>query len=98
MWTLVGAATRSINNRPQVKQPALHKCCSIARVLILLTLFAATITADTQYMVDYVLPRGGARGSAVTAEFHGRQLDNPKEILFYQPGITAASFTPFAKP
>jgi len=49
-------------------------------------------------MVDYVLPRGGARGFTVTTEFHGRQLDNPKEILFYQPGITAAAFTPFDKP
>jgi Bacterial pre-peptidase C-terminal domain len=49
-------------------------------------------------MIDYVLPRGGARGSTVTAEFHGRSLENPKEILFYGPGITAAAFTPFAKP
>jgi hypothetical protein len=49
-------------------------------------------------MIDYVLPRGGARGSTVTAEFHGRSLENPKEILFYGPGITAATFTPFAKP
>ena len=49
-------------------------------------------------MIDYVLPRGGARGSTVTAEFHGRSLENPKEILFYGPGITAATFVPFAKP
>jgi hypothetical protein len=68
------------------------------RSLILAALSVATLAADTQYMVDYVLPRGGSRGATVTAEFHGRSLENPKEILFYQPGITAATFTPFAKP
>jgi hypothetical protein len=70
----------------------------LARILILAALTAATLAADTQYMIDYVLPRGGARGSTVTAEFHGRSLENPKEILFYGPGITAAAFAPFAKP
>src|SRR5271163_3818783 len=78
-----------------------HSCervRKIFRTLILLTLTTATVAADTQYMIDYVLPRGGARGSTVTAEFHGRSLENPKEILFYGPGITAATFTPFAKP
>jgi len=78
-----------------------HSCervRKILRTLILLTLTTATLAADTQYMIDYVLPRGGARGSTVTAEFHGRSLENPKEILFYGPGITAATFAPFAKP
>src|SRR5580658_7956769 len=69
-----------------------------ARILLLAALTAATLAADTQYMIDYVLPRGGARGSTVTAEFHGRSLENPKEILFYGSGITAATFVPFAKP
>jgi hypothetical protein len=49
-------------------------------------------------MVDYLLPRGGARGATVTVEFHGRNLDSPKEILFYTPGIAAANFTPYAQP
>src|SRR5580700_10410852 len=75
-----------------------RKIPHLLRLLILFTLTTLTLAADTQYMIDYVLPRGGARGSTVTAEFHGRQLENPKEILFYQPGITAATFTPFAKP
>lgn len=54
--------------------------------------------ADTRYMVDYLLPRGGARGATVVVEFHGAFLENPKQILFYQPGITAADFVPYAKP
>ena len=49
-------------------------------------------------MVDYLLPRGGARNTRVEVEFHGFSLDNPREILFYQRGITAVNFAPFAKP
>jgi hypothetical protein len=49
-------------------------------------------------MVDYLLPRGGGRGATVTVEFHGSFLENPKEIVFYQPGIQASGFAPYAKP
>ena len=68
------------------------------RFLLLAAITAATVAADTQYMVDYLLPRGGARGSSVTVEFHGRSLENPKEILFYGAGITASNFTPSGQP
>jgi Bacterial pre-peptidase C-terminal domain len=54
--------------------------------------------ADTRYMVDYLLPRGGGQGATVEVEFHGISLENPKEILFYQPGIAADSFAPYGKP
>jgi len=49
-------------------------------------------------MVDYLLPRGGARGATVSVEFHGFSLDNPKQILFYGSGIAADGFAPYAKP
>ncbi len=68
------------------------------RLLLLAAMTAATLAADTQYMVDYLLPRGGARGSSVTVEFHGRSLENPKEILFYGAGIEASSFAPYGQP
>ena len=61
-------------------------------------LIAVCLHADTRYMVDYLLPRGGARGATVAVEFHGISLENPKEILFYQPGIKATDFVPYAKP
>ncbi len=64
----------------------------------LFLLLAPVLCADTRYMVDYLLPRGGARGATVEVEFHGLSLENPKEILFYQPGITASGFAPYAKP
>ena len=34
----------------------------------------------------------------MSVEFHGAFLDNPKEVLFYEPGITASAFVPYAKP
>jgi len=54
--------------------------------------------ADTRYMIDYLLPRGGSRGATVEVEFHGVSLENPREVLFYGPGITASDFVPYAKP
>jgi hypothetical protein len=55
---------------------------------------AAAALPDTQYMANYLLPRGEARGFSVTVEFHGRSLENLNEILFYSPGISAAGFAP----
>jgi len=74
------------------------KLGQVARTLFLLAL-AAPLLADPRYMVDYLLPRGGSRGTTVEVEFHGFSLENPREVLFYEPGITAANaFAPFARP
>jgi hypothetical protein len=66
--------------------------------LLFLLLLATPLHADIRYSVDYLLPRGGARGATVSVEFHGVSLENPKEIVFYQPGIKASDFVPYAKP
>jgi hypothetical protein len=73
---------------------------SSARRLILLSLLSATaLLADPRYMIDYVLPRGGTRGATVEVEFHGFSLENPKQVLFYEPGITTVGeFKPYQKP
>src|SRR5437773_9734221 len=70
----------------------------VRRLILLGTLAAASLAAEPRYMIDYLLPRGGGLGATVTVEFHGAFLDNPREILFYQPGIKAGEFVPFAKP
>jgi hypothetical protein len=61
-------------------------------------LTAGWLAAEPRYMVDYLLPRGGGVGATVTVEFHGAFLENPREILFYEPGIRASEIAPFAKP
>src|SRR5579872_1134787 len=73
--------------------------CPLLLAALLAALFLLpALQADTRYMIDYLLPRGGARGAAVLVEFHGVSLENPKQILFYQPGITAADFVSYPKP
>jgi hypothetical protein len=68
------------------------------RLILFALLAAAGLRGDTRYMVDYLLPRGGARGATVEVTFHGFSLENPREILFYEPGIHAVDFVPLPKP
>src|SRR3977135_3555872 len=68
------------------------------RVIFAAALASGWLAAEPRYMVDYLLPRGGGLGASVTVEFHGSFLENPREILFYQPGIKTGEFVPFAKP
>jgi hypothetical protein len=63
------------------------------RVILSVALAAGWLAAEPRYMVDYLLPRGGGLGATVSVEFHGSFLENPREILFYQPGIKAGEFT-----
>ncbi|MCH8807487.1 MAG: PPC domain-containing protein, partial [Planctomycetes bacterium] len=38
--------------------------------------------------LSVILPRGGQRGTAVVANFHGARLEQAREILFYRPGVS----------
>jgi hypothetical protein len=67
-----------------------------ARALLVL-LAAATLHAE-QHMVEYLLPRGGSRGASVDVAISGQYLQDPKEIVFYSPGIKATNIKPGAKP
>ncbi|MEI6234660.1 MAG: PPC domain-containing protein [Planctomycetota bacterium] len=60
----------------------------------------ATFTAacwSAQYYVERVEPRGGQRGTTVDVTFHGTLLNDPKEVLFYNPGIEAIEIQPFVE-
>jgi len=67
-------------------------------VAALIGAFSGSLAAEPRYMIDYLLPRGGGLGATVSVEFHGVFLENPREILFYQPGIKVSDFVSFAKP
>ncbi len=56
-------------------------------------LIASTALAE-QNMIEYLTPRGGSRGTTVEVSFHGLQLKDPREVLFYRPGIRAVDFQP----
>ena len=58
--------------------------------LFLLTVFALSAYAE-QHSLEWVLPRGGTRGATVDVVFTGSYLADPKEVLFYTPGIQASN-------
>ena len=67
--------------------------------LFLFLALVPTLAADPRYMIDYLLPRGGSQGATVEVEFHGFSLENPRQVLFYEPGIAVAGdFVSYAKP
>ena len=47
--------------------------------------------AEPQHSLEHLTPRGGTLGTTVSVTLHGRYLENPKEIIFYDDGIKAAN-------
>lgn len=68
-----------------------------ARLLLVLAA-ASIVSAEPQHMVDYLYPRGGSRGASVQVTLNGRYLKDPREIIFYKPGIRVTEITPGDKP
>jgi hypothetical protein len=68
------------------------------KLVLLAAMAAAILPAEPRHMLDFLLPRGGSRGTIVEVAFHGISLENPREVLFYTPGIRASDFVPLAKP
>jgi hypothetical protein len=64
----------------------------------ILALSLGTQAFAEQRMLEYALPRGGTRGTTVEVTLHGQYLKDPREILFYGPGIKAVGIEPGAKP
>jgi Bacterial pre-peptidase C-terminal domain len=77
----------------QAFSPAIRRLKPAPPLLLL-----ALIAVGEQNMVDYLTPRGGSRGKTVEVNFYGRELKDPREVVFYRPGIKAVGFTPGAKP
>ncbi len=65
--------------------------------LFLAVAISAPLWAEPQHMLDYVLPRGGTVGTTVEVTLHGRYLDDPREIVFYDRDIKAINVKPGAK-
>ena len=62
-----------------------------------LFLLAMTPCWSAQYYVERLEPRGGQRGTTVDVVFHGYMLNDPKDVVFYQPGIEAIDIQPFVE-
>ena len=48
--------------------------------------------AAQQRDIELLRPRSGQRGTTVEVILEGRDIGNPKEVLFYRPGIKAIDF------
>ena len=53
--------------------------------------FPTVSAGDMLRDVEWVRPRVGQRGTKVAVIIQGKFLDNPKELVFYKPGIRALS-------
>jgi hypothetical protein len=65
-----------------------------ARALLVVALTSVALTSVARAAspnLEQVLPRGGQRGTAVKVTLRGDRLHDAEELLFYGPGLTAAS-------
>ena len=59
-------------------------------VVLLILFFAVPASAGPMTRnVEFVLPRIGQRGTTVDIRIQGVSLNDPKEVVFYSPGIRA---------
>ena len=66
--------------------------CRIGLVAVTLGLSAATAFAQAQIRhIETVSPRIGQRGTTVEMTIQGFSLKNPREVIFYAPGIKAVA-------
>ncbi len=80
------------------KSPASHSHPSVAdrrymkpALFILLSLFTRLSAFSPE--LHLIEPRGGQRGTEVEVQFLGKRMEDAREILFYEPGITVSGFT-----
>src|SRR5690242_7453135 len=53
----------------------------------LLCAVAPAFAGPMVHHIEYVTPRAGARGTTVDVTLEGAYIAEPREILFYRPGI-----------
>lgn len=58
--------------------------------LLLTCLLLASAQAGVKN-VESTLPRFGQRGTTVDVEIHGVSIENPREVIFFKPGIRAVN-------
>lgn len=67
---------------------------SILILLLCLSCTSPRSTADMVKGIEAVTPRIGQRGTTVEVRIQGISLTSPRQIIFFQPGITAVDLQP----
>ena len=75
------------NVRPTVIAPGLL-------AIALCFLLQANVHAQFGYTVEVLYPQVGQAGTTVDVTIEGHFLHEPKEVLFYQPGIRCTKLVP----
>ncbi len=71
----------------------LHASQLVAAVVLTLLPAGAATAADPD--LGNMIPQGGQRGTEVVVHFHGARVgQEPQEVVFYEPGITASEIKP----
>ena len=70
---------------------------SLKRLAVLVTILFGVLSAEGRagyltFNIESLTPRGGQRGTTVEVLLEGMYLDDPREIIFYRPGIRAIDF------
>lgn len=60
--------------------------------IAILVLLSAPCFAGQNRNIEVLRPRSGQRGTTVEVILEGRDISQPKEVLFYRPGIRAIDF------
>ena len=74
-----------------------------SRLLLLVVVIFGTVSGWAQRMtkgLEYVRPRFGQQGTTVEVQLQGiaEALENPREVIFFKPGIRAFDLKPGPKP
>jgi hypothetical protein len=67
--------------------------CGVVCLVIGMAPVAVAQNIAYHYHIDSVEPRCGQRGTTVEVTMRGYCLENPKEVVFYRPGIRAVDIT-----
>ncbi|MEC7556348.1 MAG: hypothetical protein VYA32_04175 [Planctomycetota bacterium] len=72
-------------------QPTLSSTL-VSALLVCVSCLGERGFAAQQRDIELLRPRSGQRGTTVEVILEGRDIGNPKEVLFYRPGIKAIDF------
>lgn len=76
------------------RMSAAHRFLTHSFLCALCALCGESLAAGGPPRVAKVIPPGGQKGATVEVEFTGRHLVGPREVLFYEPGISVESIKP----
>ncbi len=86
-------ATRTTRTRLRIP----HRTTSAIAVVLLVLLTTSPVSAGMVKNIEAVRPRVGQRGTTVDVSIQGISLADPRQVIFFRPGIKAIDIQPAQK-